>query len=414
VREPFRRALVPLGLVAAGAFALRVVYVLVLATRNPDGGDPLYYHVQANLLANGHGFSEPFTWLQTGDLVPTAIHPPLFSIVLAVPSVLGLDGFLAHKLTACLLGALTVFVIGLIGWEVAGRRAGLIAAALAAVAPNLWVIDGILMPEGLFALTIAVVVLAALRLRRTGSTADAAVLGAAISLAALTRGEAVLLFPLLVLPLVLWLRREDRLRSLAIVFVVGGLVLAPWTVRNLLRFERMVPISTNGEEVLAYANCDEAYHGDFLGFWVFDCKRPVTEGDESEQAAEWRRQGLDYARDHLGRVPVVVAARVGRVFDVFRPLQNTRFSTIEGRDLNVNRWGLAGWALVVPLAVAGAVVARRRSVPLLPFAAPVLMVAVTAAYAYGVVRFRVPAEVVALALAGVAIDALLPRRRAAA
>jgi hypothetical protein len=257
------------------------------------------------------------------------------------------------------------------------------------------------MPEGLFALTIALVLLFAVRRQPLP-------LGVAIGLAALTRGEAVLLFGLLALPL-FW----RRWRSLAVVAVAGGLVLAPWTVRNLVQFDRPVPISTNGEEVLAYANCDATYGGPFLGFWRFECKTPVGEGDESEQAAAWRRQGLDYARDHLGRVPVVVAARVGRVFDVFRPVQNTQFSTVEGRDLDVNRWGLAGWALVAPLAVYGGVVARRRGVPLLPFVAVVVMVAVTAAYAYGVVRFRVPAEVAAIALAGVALDALLPGRRPA-
>jgi hypothetical protein len=107
----------------------------------------------------------------------------------------------------------------------------------------------------------------------------------------------------------------------------------------------------------------------------------------------------------------VVAARVGRAFDVYRPLQNAQFSTVEGRDLAVNRWGLLGWAIVAPAAVAGAFVAHRRGVTLLPFAAVVAMVALTAAYAYGVVRFRVPAEVAAVCLAGVALDAALPARR---
>src|SRR6185295_8747553 len=47
-----------LGAIALVAFGVRVWYVLTLARRNPTGGDPFYYHVQANLLADGKGFSE--------------------------------------------------------------------------------------------------------------------------------------------------------------------------------------------------------------------------------------------------------------------------------------------------------------------------------------------------------------------
>lgn len=403
-----------LGLVAAGALLLRVVVILTVARRNPDGGDPLFYHQQANLLAAGQGFLHPFEHALFGRSVATAVHPPLFSLVLAVPSLVGADGFLAHKLTMALAGTATVVVVGLVARRVAGERAGLLAAAVAALYPNLWAPEGILMPEAPFALTVAAVLLLAYRLHDRPSLAAAALLGAGVGLAALTRGEGILLLPLIAVAVPLLLRGLAPRRRLALAGVaVAGtvLVVAPWTVRNLVRFDEPVLISVSGDEVIGYANCDETYSGDGLGFWFLWCLRDDPPGDESARGRHWRRQGLDYARDHLDRLPVVLAARVGRVWDVYRPVQGTRLSTIEGRSLAVTRAGLASYAVLLPTAVAGVVVLRRRRVLVWPLVAPAVLVTVTALYAYGTTRFRVPAEVSIAVLAGVTLDALVSRLR---
>ena len=71
------------------------------------------------------------------------------------------------------------------------------------VYPFLWVADGSLMSETLYgALLAAVAAGCATLLRRAAPCGRVAVLGALIALAALTRGEALLLVPLLLLPLV--------------------------------------------------------------------------------------------------------------------------------------------------------------------------------------------------------------------
>ncbi len=392
--------------------AVRIVYVTTVP-EDPTGGDPLFYHLQANLLADGKGFSEPFLWLDTGRLVPTAVHPPLYTLVLATSSVLGFDGFLAHKLVSALVGALAVGAVGLVGREVAGPRAGLVAAALTAVYPNFFVLDGTLLSEGLFVLTMALATLASYRLLRSPTVAAAAVFGVALGLAALTRGEAVLLVPLVGVPIVFLAGRMTLVRRLVLIGVVGLATLAtlaPWAVRNSARFERPVLLSTNSEEVLAFANCENTYGGYFFGFWDYTCHFGDPEGDETERALYWREQGLDYARDHADRLPAVVAARVGRVWDVFRPSQNRIFSILDGRTLGWARTGqYAYWALL-PLAAIGAVILwRRRPALLVPLVGQIVLVTLTAAYAYGATRFRVPGEVALLVLAAVALDAAWQR-----
>ena len=87
--------------------------------------DSLYYAAQAQQLAHGVWFREVFV-----DQ-PGAEHGPLTSTLMAVVS-WGSDPFNRQRLVTVACGIATVAVIGLVGRRVAGDRAGLIAAAIAA------------------------------------------------------------------------------------------------------------------------------------------------------------------------------------------------------------------------------------------------------------------------------------------
>jgi asparagine N-glycosylation enzyme membrane subunit Stt3 len=399
-----------LAAVAIAALAGRVIYVLTLAERDPTGGDPFYYHVQANLLADGKGFSEPFTWTLQGRLIPTAVHPPLFSMVLAVSSLLGHTEWFAHKLVACVIGTGTVVLVGLVGRQVAGATAGVIAAVLAAGYPNLWVVDGIVMPESLFGFTIALTLWLAYRFARAPRPLAAALTGVAVGLAALVRGEAVFLVVLLGVPLALWVRDmgwRARLRNLAAFVVASAVIIAPWVVRNMTSFEEPVLLSVNVDEVTRNANCNDTYYGQFVGFWSYRCYGRTPPGDESERGVEYRRRGREYIRSHLDRVPYVVGVRLGRIYDVYRPSENLLFGQIEGRDRRVSRAGqLMFWSMLAPAAV-GVVALRRRRVRLVPLVAMVGLATLTAVFAYGAIRFRMPAEIAIVVFAAAGIDACL-------
>ena len=399
--------------IALIAFGVRLWFMLTLAKRNPTGGDPFYYHVQANLLAKGKGFSEPFTFSQTGRLIPTAYHPPLFSLLLAISSLFGGTSFFAHKLVASLAGTGTVVVVGLVAREVAGNRAGLIAAGFAALYPNLWVVDGILMPESLYGLSIAVVLLAAYRYRRNPRLRLAFASGAAIGLATLVRGEAVVLVGVLAVPLALWADgdRAHRLRRLGAMLLAVALVVAPWTLHNLVRLDHPVALSVNADDVIGVANCHDTYYGPFIGFWSFACYNPIPRGDEVERGAAYRRRGIAYARDHLGRLPFVLLAREGRMWDMYRPRESVNFGEIEGRDRNVTRAGQRVYWAALPVALIGLVLLRRRRRPIFPIVAQIGLVAITAVLAYGAVRFRMPADIALVVLVGVALDALFGNTR---
>jgi hypothetical protein len=399
-----------LTLAVVAGLVVRLLYVALVARKIALFGDAVTYHEWAQTIANGTGWvrvPHPELGLLHVKPVPSAEHPPLFSLVLAGFWKLGVHSYTAQKLVVCFIGASTIAFTGLAGREAAGERTGLIAAAIAAVYPFLWVADGALLAESLYAALIAASLWLALRFVRTRSLADAAWFGGALGLAALARGEALFLVPLLLVPLA-WIARSWR--AGVVMFAACAIVIAPWTIRNLEKFNDPVLISTNSNSVFAGANCGPTYHGDLIGLWSFSCYGPVKPGDESEQAVEYRRQGFDYARDHSGRVPVVVLVRLGRVWDLYRPLQQVQYEFLEGRSRWASRAGLLLYYPTLLLAIAGVVVLRRRGVRVWPFVAYAAAVSVVGVTVYGITRFRIAAEPALIVLAAVAIDAFVRRR----
>jgi 4-amino-4-deoxy-L-arabinose transferase-like glycosyltransferase len=415
----FRRTLIAIVLVG---LAIRVAYVLAFRQHEPLEGDSIHYHVGAILLADGEGFIAPLAAVK-GVIFEAADHPPLYLLWLTLPSLVGIDGPVAHMLWTCLLGSASVVVIGLVGREVAGPRVGLIAAGLAAIYPNIWSHDGMLLSESMAIFTVALVLLLAYRYWHQPSPARILWLGVACGLAALSRPELLLLVPFVLLPLVLITRTIDlgrKLRWLAVGGAATAVVLAPWVGYNLTRFEHPVFLSTGFEVTLRIGSCDEAYYGRLTGYFSFQCGDPnPTETDQSVRAIGYRKDALDYIGDNKARTPVVILARWGRVTGLFRPDQQVRLE-----DLIENRESWVSWASmltfypVAGLAIAGGVVLRRRRIPVFPLAALPVIVLISLTIAFGITRFRATAEGALVVLAAVAIDAgvrlLHARRRTAA
>ncbi|WCB94700.1 hypothetical protein DSM104299_03439 [Baekduia alba] len=393
-----------LALIALVGLLIRLAYA-VAHRKYPVVGDALTFHMDAQHLADGQGFIRPF------ENQPTAEHPPLHIVVLAFLDLLGGGSTTIQRAAMGVIGTGTVVALGVLGRTVAGARAGLIAAGLAAVYPLLWVIDGAIMSETEYVLLVTLALLASYRYLRAPSVRWGLAVGALVALAALTRGEALGLLLVLVLPLILHAVRAwpDRLRAALVIGAAFLVVLAPWTIRNLATFEHPVLISTNGDNVFVGANCERSYYGDLIGSWAFSCFGRRAPGDESEYSRVWRKRGVDYAKDHAGRIPVVVAARLGRQFDVYRPRQGVYLASGEGRDHRVQWLGVYMFWAMLPLGLAGALVLRRRRQPLFILGAPFFLILIMGAAVYGSTRFRVAFEPALVVLSAVALDALWTR-----
>jgi len=235
-----------------------------------------------------------------------------------------------------------------------------VAAAVAALYPGLWLNDGLVMSESIGALTVVLWMLASLVWQARPSPWSAVLMGAAAGVAALTRPELAVLMVAAVGAA--WWVGGDRRRLMAGLAVVGGLaVLAPWVAFNVTRFEHPVILTTNAGTTLRGANCDAVYEGRRLGSWALEClfiDPDVGRMEGSVRDTRWRADGIDYARDHAGRLPVVVAARVGRSFDLY----GVGYQVDE--DLRDGRPRRGVWAAVVSfwvLAVLAFIGQRRAS-----------------------------------------------------
>lgn len=411
-----------LGAIALAALAARLVYALAVAPGLPARGDTLLYHFLANGIADGDGYVRPFSELMTGAPVPTAAYPPLYPLFLSVFSLVGLDSLDAHRAVSCLLGPVAVVLVGLLGRRLAGPRAGLIAAGLAAVYPQLVMVDGTVITEALYAPLIALILLLGYRLLDGGGLGLAAALGAAIGLATLTRTEAIALVVLLAIPLCVAAARRrvqprarirDALRPAlplaAVAVAATAFVLVPWVVRNAITMDRAIVFTSNSGHTAAATVCDDTFRAGspYLGFVRHECalRGPcVSIADELEQAACQRDQAWRYMEDHASRVPVVVAVRVLRVWELYRYQDDLGYGELWSRSIPVAKAGLVMYALMVVLAIGGIVRLRRARIPVWPLLMLAVLVCLSAAMTFGFSRYRLAAEIPLVLLAGTGID----------
>lgn len=410
-----------LGAVMAVGLGIRLAFVL-LRQRNLElvTGDAFWYHFQAKLVADGRGFLNPFDWYKSGIESPGGDHPPGFVLILAALDVLGIDSPQGQRVVLCFVGTASIAVIALLARHLGGWRSGLVAAGIAAVYPNIWVNDGLLQVETVFILATAVALLLVHRFLERPRLSTVLWLSTALLVGAMTRPEAILLYPFLVVPLVAsrtrWQWRR-RIVTIALAAVIPLAAFAPWVAYNTTRYDELVLISTGSGQTLAVGNCDLTYGGDKLGYWDLGCITepqidPPTETDPSVRDGLYREIALDYVGDHVDDLPKVLAARVGRILHLYQPAQQNRLdSFVEGRgSVGTTEAAQVSWYLLAPLAVAGAIVLRRRSFEVWPEGVLCGVVVFTVLTTFGVTRYRAGVEVVVAVFAAVAIDALLSRR----
>ncbi len=483
--DTVRRHAFAIGLTVAGvlAAAVRMVNILIWRPTCPGdiiaqvsagqpvdvggqncwaiAGDSAYGYIQGRMIADGHWFIGSADWVTSGGqrFVPSAGDPPLYALYLGLASKLGLSSITSARLVSAAAGVIGVVLIGIVARRIAGPRAGVIAAVLAAVTPMLWINDGMLLSEALYVPMVALAMLAGYHFWQKPTFGSSVLMGVVISLAALTRAESLLLFGFMVIPLAWGLKRLSlgRRAALAIVSgVVGLLVLAPWFLFNASRFEQPVFMTSGTGAVLLAGSCETAFRGEFIGYYGANCydeyirygfvsgdprfpdcnddsvavafADPTTRTDEatallarcypdpltldeSERDKISRDFATRYLADNKRQLPVVMAARVGRMWDLYAPGQNTQLNwQVEGRGELASIVGLWVYYAQLPLAVVGLVVLIRRRIPVSPLLAMAGVITVTAAITFGVTRYRVPADVMIAILAAVGIDRMLAWR----
>jgi hypothetical protein len=283
------------------------------------------------------------------------------------------------------------------------------------------------MSESLCTLIVAIWILVGLKMhRRLDAPASASagryvfLFGVVCAMAVLVRSELAVLS--LVAVAILWRsawrrRLSEKLRLTAILGVAALLVLAPWVVPNLFRFDRPVTLTTNDGTTLRGANCDRTYHGSEIGSWSVFCLTldpTALQLETSQRSARWRSDGISYASDHAKRLPIVLAARAGRTLDLFGLDYQLDEDVRDGRPRLGSMLGIGTFWLLAPLALFG-LCRRSRGTggQRMVLWAPVIVVAISTLAFYGGHRIRAPMEPVVVLGSALSIVFLVDHRRSA-
>jgi 4-amino-4-deoxy-L-arabinose transferase-like glycosyltransferase len=180
-------------------------------------------------------------------------HPPGYYYFLAGVYALAGHSYTAVRVAQAFVDTLTCLLIYLLGREIFGEAAGLLAAGLAALYPPLIFYTGVLLTESLTTLLLtgaSWLLLRGIRTRRRSRHVLLVLAGLLLGLAIITRSVLLTTVPLALLWLLLvaerwpgWKRAARYALSMLAPII---LVIAPITIRNYQIHGQFILISTNG------------------------------------------------------------------------------------------------------------------------------------------------------------------------
>jgi hypothetical protein len=237
-------------LIAIGVRLLWVLYVNV----DPNDGrfdDSVFYHNAAHLLAQGRGYINPFN----GD--PTAHWPPGYPAVLAILyKLFGWHLMLARALNIG-FAAVTVALAYVVGRRVFDRRAAYLGALILVLFPGQVYFSALVLTETMFAMLFMLALLLALVWtveREKARWWQVLLIGILVGAAGLVRSEGVFLVVVLAGLWALTVRPWRRLAGYVGLLALGtALALAPWTIRNAIQLDQLIPLRANASVSLARA-----------------------------------------------------------------------------------------------------------------------------------------------------------------
>jgi 4-amino-4-deoxy-L-arabinose transferase-like glycosyltransferase len=385
------------------ALAIRIAFVV--ATPNYTlVHDALDYQHHAVSIADGHGFA-----LSYGR--PTAFRPPAYPIFLAAVYLVTGPDVEWGRIANAFVGTGIVALIGLIAFQLWGRRVALVALGLGAIYIPLILVGQSIMSEPLFVLCLLGAIAAVLHSKRWPWVIAAGVL---MGLAILGRANAIIL--LVPLAAAVW----RGWRAPLVLCVAAALTVAPWTIRNYDTFHAFVPVSTQFGSALAgtynsEAKADKQNPASWRTLKRVDDYRPIyneiRSTPEPVLEKQLREASIEFIKAHPAYVGTVAYWTTRRMLD----LAGMEWSIHTAATISATRgWAIAGvicfWIFAL-LALFGATTRQARAAPLWLWAVPVLMYLSVVFLVVETPRYRTAIDPFIVLLAALTVSRAVPSRR---
>lgn len=392
----------------------------------PGTFDQISYNKLALRVLAGYGFSFGEKWWPvTAAGAPTAHWSFLYTLFLVgVYSLFGPHPLAARIVQAALVAVVQPIIVYLLGKEVFNRNVGLVSAGVTAVYSYFVYYAANLVTEPFYITCVLIVLYVAIRIVKTLSEQAEArpapkwyqlalALGLSLGTAVLLRQLFLLFIPFLFFWMWISQRRQQRksiVPYLLLSSVLVGLMIAPVTYYNYLRFHRFVLINTNAGYAFFWAN-HPIYGTQFIpilpqemGSYQDLIPPELLHLDEAALDQALLRRGIQFVVDDPLRYGLLSLSRIAPYF-MFWP------SPDSGLISNIAR--VSGFGLFLPFMLLGIVFSlfsRRRK---LEISSPVILLILFVVIYTGVhvltwtlIRYRLPIDAVLVVFAGLAFNEL--------
>lgn len=381
----------------------------------PDASD---FNRHARSIAAGHGYPPS---LEAAGGGPTAVRPPLYPYFLAGVYRATGNSVTAARVVQAVLGVAAVALLGVLAFQLFGRRAVLPALALGAVYPPLVLSASSLLTESIFAPLELGTLVAAMRYRDSPHPYRwALIAGALCGLAALSRQNGALLL-IGVVPAILTSPGQPRelvrrLTPVAAMLLAFAACLIPWTIRNLEKFHAFRPVGDQTGLQLAGVMNDVARRDTrFPAAWRPPPLIPMyadlfrrTDLNELQLDRQLRTRAVEYLRHHPSYLLTVAYWNTRRILH----LSGQRYERLAAQDFNydfsLHEVGRFGFYAAAVLAILGAFTASARRAPLWFWLTPAAFF-LSAVFSAGLIRYRAPVDPFLLLLGALAVSSAATR-----
>src|SRR5215467_7996530 len=238
------------------ALAVRIIYNDTVAYHYYPLHDSAFYQGIAFHMLKEHCFC-------LEQYVPTVDRAPLWPFTIAgLTIIFGPSDYVA-RIFLSIVGSGTCVLVYLFARDLFSWRIGVIAAAFAAMYPELYIYDGWLYTESLYIFLLFAICYGLYRLQHKPERnwRNWIIIGVLLGLLSLTRPNGIIVIGLFIVWcfIMVWqkfISLRITIQGVLLSTLIAVILIAPWTIRNFLVSDAFIPVATGDGTVLlgAYNN----------------------------------------------------------------------------------------------------------------------------------------------------------------